>query len=136
MNQSSLLDPQLWPVGFYEIGSLREFSRNLIISFSNFWHGDRKPREIVHVKARYFKKILIAPKMGKKGQKWGFFHISENFVIRFGWKWSKMKDHIVIGFLEPHVCQNSGSWDMGQKALAQSHCRILKWQYLKDKIMN
>ena len=28
-----------------------------------------------------------------------FFHISENFVISFGWKWSKMKDHIVINFL-------------------------------------
>ena len=45
MNQSSLLDPRLW-------------------------HGDRKPREVVRGKAGFFKNILIAPKMGKKGPKW------------------------------------------------------------------
>ena len=46
--------------------------------------------------------------MSKKGQKWAknvfFLHISENFVISFGWKWSKTKDHIVIGFLAQTPC--------------------------------
>ena len=76
--------------------------------FPNFWHGDRKPCEVVGDKARFFKKILIALKIGKKGpkwaKKWGFFHVSQNFVISFGWKWSRMKDHIVIGFLVQTPC--------------------------------
>ena len=38
------------------------------------------------------------------GQKLGFFHISENFVISFDWKWSKMQDHTVIGFLAQTSC--------------------------------
>ena len=46
--------------------------------------------------------------MDKKGPKWAknevFFHISENFVISFGRKWSKMKDHIVSGFLAQTPC--------------------------------
>ena len=81
MNQSSLLDPRLQSEESYEIGSVRLYfctsvhlSRSFLgiwsLVFSNFWHGDRKPREVVRDKAGIFKKIFIAPKMGKKGPKW------------------------------------------------------------------
>ena len=76
MNQSSLLDSRLWPEGSYEIGSVRPYFRTSVclsgsflriwlLVFSNFWYGDRKPREVVRDKAGFFKKILIAPKMDK-----------------------------------------------------------------------
>ena len=117
MNQSSLLDLQLWSEWSYEIGSVRPYFHTPVhlsggflgswsLVFSIFWHGDRKPCEVVHDKAG-FSKNSHCPKNGQKGpkmgQKWGFFHISENFVISFGWKWSKMKD-IVIGFLAQTPC--------------------------------
>ena len=81
MNQSSLLDPRPWPGGSYKIGSVRLYFHTSVrlstsflgicsLVFSNFWHGDRKPREVVLEKAGFFKKKFIAPKMGKKGQKW------------------------------------------------------------------
>ena len=80
MNQSSLLDLRLWWVGSYEIGSVHPYFRTSVrlsgsflgirsLVFSNFWYIDRKPGEVVRDKAGLFKKNLIAPKMGKMGQK-------------------------------------------------------------------
>ena len=70
MNQSSLLDLGLWPEGSYEIGSVppmsvQEFSRNLIISFSNFWHGNRK----LYTKLDFSKKKTHCPENWQKRSK-------------------------------------------------------------------
>ena len=64
------------------------------------------------------------------GQKLGFFHISENFVITFGWKWSKMKDDIVIGFLAQTPCLLK-FWFLryGPKS-----SRPIRWQDVKTAI--
>ena len=115
MNQRSLLDPWPWSEGSYEIGSVCPYFHTSVClsgSFLGIWSlvfflifG----MEIdIHVKL-----CVIKPDFSKKfslPQKWAkrvqngpkmsfFFHISENFVIIFGWKWSKMKYHIVIGLL-------------------------------------
>ena len=135
MNHSSLLDPRPWPEGSYDIGlsvrtSIRlpgSFLGIWSLVFSNVWHDDRRLCGVVRDKAGFLYKILIAPKIGKMGQKWDFFLISKNFVISFGWKWSKMKDHIVIGFLAQTPCLPK-FWFLGY---GLKSCRPIRLQDFK-----
>ena len=72
--------PSVFPSGsFLGIGSL---------VFSETQHGVRGPCLVVRDRARFFRKNLFAPKMGKMGQKQGFLNLLENWVINFFWIWS------------------------------------------------
>ena len=149
MNQSSLLDPRPWPEGSYEIGYVRlyfgmsvrlsgSFLRIWSLVFSHFWHVIENHVKLCVTKLDFSKKFSLPWKWPKMDQKWGFFHISENFVIRFGWKLSKMKNHIVIGFLAQTLCLPK-FWFLRYGPKSSRPIRLqglLKQLYLKNKMLN
>ena len=59
--------------------------------FSKFWHDARNPYEVVRDRAGFSRRNFFAPKIGKMGQKQGFFNILKNYVINFYWICSMMK---------------------------------------------
>ena len=78
--------------------SVRHFLGIISLDFSKFWHDARNPYEVVCDRARFFRKIFFAPKIGKVGQKWAktfFFNVLKNFVINFYWICSMTKIYII-----------------------------------------
>ena len=83
--------------GSFKIGSVRpsillsdllsclskSFHGIVSLFFSKFWHGARIPCEVVRDRAGFLGKNFFAPKIGKMGQKQGFFNLLESFVINF-----------------------------------------------------
>ena len=72
--QMYLLNPQQQPEGSCEIRSVCPFILCLLgcllvigsLGFSEFWHGTRKPYQVVP--PRFFEKTVFAPKSWEKGQ--------------------------------------------------------------------
>ena len=73
----------------------KSFHGIVSLFFSKFWHGARIPWEVVCDRAGFLGKNFFAPKIGKMGQKQGFFNLLESFVINFYWIWSIMKIYII-----------------------------------------
>ena len=125
--------------GSFKIGSVRpsillsdllsclskSFHGIVSLFFSKFWHGARIPCEVVRDRAGFFRKIFFAPKIGKMGQKQGFFNLLESFVINFYWIWSIMKIYIICCVLVriPYLGKFL-YWDLGQNVVSQSDRRI------------
>ena len=76
------LDPQLWPEGSYELGSVRPSGSFLGIGslvFSETQHGVRGPCLVVRDRAGFFLKKSFCPKNGENGPKTGFFEFIGKF---------------------------------------------------------
>ena len=84
-----MLDPQTWPEGSYELGSVcpsvfpsGSFLGVGSLVFSETQHVVRGPFVVVVVcdRARFFEKNIFAQKMRKMGKKIGFFEFIGKFI--------------------------------------------------------
>ena len=71
-----------------------------------------------------------------KPKKIFFLNLKKNLVIDFLWICSIMKIYIICCVLAQNVYwEKSCSWDVGQSALKQSHCRIFKSTIYSEQII-
>ena len=103
----------------------KSFHGIVSLFFSKFRRGARIPCEVVRDRAGFLGKNFFAQKIGKLGQKQGFFNLLESFVINFYWIWSIMKIYIICSVLVriPYLGKFL-YWDLCQNVLSQSDCRI------------
>ena len=88
---------------FFVPPSIRKFSWNWPISFSETQYDIRSQCEIVHDTAEFFRKNFLFSKINTIGQKrskdWGLKHFLKKFVCVFCWKWPEIKTDVVIYLL-------------------------------------
>ena len=65
----------------------------VLLVFSKFWHGIRKPYEVVPDRGGFSVKRVFAPKFGKMDQKWAKSSLLKDLVVNCYWSCSIMKTY-------------------------------------------
>ena len=127
----------------YEIGSFHFVCLGIFLElyhnfFLNFGMGAWNPYGVVQDRVRLSGKNPLHPNCEngpKVGQKQGFLNLWNSLVIRFYWICYIMKIYISCVPAQIPYLGKFYSWDMSQKVLNQSDCRIFNQPHLQNKSM-